>query len=45
MPETGASGSVGAPSEKSEGATRQQVLPTGYPPVFRFELELASAPH
>jgi hypothetical protein len=24
MPETGASGSVGAPSEQSEGATRQQ---------------------
>jgi len=25
MPETGASGSVGAPSEQSEGATRQRV--------------------
>ena len=44
MPETGASGSVGAPSEQSEGATRQQVLPTAYPDLFRFELELASVP-
>jgi hypothetical protein len=29
MPETGASGSVGAPLEQSEGATRQQAPPYG----------------
>jgi hypothetical protein len=45
MPETGASGSVGAPSEKSEGATRQQCPPYGLSlHLFRFEFELASAP-
>jgi hypothetical protein len=45
MPETGASGSVGAPSEKSEGATRQQGPPYGLPRhLFRFELEIASVP-
>lgn len=46
MPETGASGSVGAPSEQSEGATRQQGPPYGLPlHLFRFALEIASAPH
>jgi hypothetical protein len=45
MPETGASGSVGAPLEQSEGATRQQVPPYGLPShLFRFALELAFAP-
>jgi hypothetical protein len=31
MPETGASGSVGPPLERSEGATRQRFSPTDYP--------------
>src|ERR1700748_1955626 len=44
MPETGASGSVGAPLEQSEGATRQQDPPYGLPHLFRFALELASTP-
>jgi hypothetical protein len=36
MPETGASGSVGAPLEQSEGATRQRRLPTGFAPFIPF---------
>ena len=44
MPETGASGSVGAPLEQSEGATRQQDPPYGLPHLFRFALELGSTP-
>jgi hypothetical protein len=43
MPETGASGSVGAPLEQSEGATRQQGPPYGLPPIYSV-LPLSSAP-
>ena len=35
MPETGASGSVGAPLEQSEGATRQQGPPYGRVEIWR----------
>jgi hypothetical protein len=47
MPETGASGSVGAPLEESEGATRQRLPPhfVGLPSnvhLFRFSLDQAS---
>jgi hypothetical protein len=46
MPETGASGSVGAPLEQSAGATRQQPAPrrcaTGPLYLFRFALEQTS---
>ena len=42
MPETSASGSVGAPLDESEGATRQRCPPTGYPHLFRFYLELVT---
>ena len=43
MPETGASGSVGAPLEQSEGATRQQGPPYGLPPIYSV-LPLSSPP-
>ena len=43
MPETGASGSVGAPLEQSEGATRQPGPPYGLPPIYSV-LNLSSLP-
>ena len=41
MPETGASGSVRAPLEES-GRYPAMGSPTGYPHLFRFDLELVT---
>jgi len=42
MPETGASGSVGAPLEESGALPGNGAPPTGYPHLFRFDLELVT---